>query len=91
MLKTKKLNDVEFSEFELFSICMISDYLILDRFNDSASFVRFEQCFGPLFSKKDQKFHLFEAFQEIAGPNKKYIKFRRMIKAYLIWKKKTIK
>ena len=88
MLKTKKLNDVEFSEFELFSICMISDYLILDRFNDSASFVRFEQCFGPLFSKKDQKFHLFEAFQEIAGPNKKYITFRRMIKAYLIWKKK---
>ena len=94
MSKTKKLFGVEFNEYDLFSICMISDYLFLDRFNDSASFVRFEQCFGPLFSKiknipnKNQKFSLIEAFKEIVGPKKKYITFRRMIKAYLNWKKK---
>ena len=91
MLKTKKLSGTDFSEFELFCVRMISDYLFLDRFNDSASFVRFEQCFGPLFSKKNTQFKLVEAFQEIIGPKKKYITFRRMIKAYLIWKKKLSK
>ena len=87
--KIKKIYDVEISEFELFCIRMISDYLILDRFNDSASFVRFEQCFGPLFSIKDPKFKLVEAYKEIIGKNKKYITFRRLIKAYINWKKKS--
>ena len=91
MSKSKKLSGVNFTEFDLFSIRMISDYLFLDRFNDSASFVRFEQCFGPLFSKKDKKFNLVEAFKEIVGPKKKYITFRRLIKAYLNWKKKLSK
>ena len=88
-MKQKKIYDTEISEFELFCIRMISDYLILDRFNDSASFVRFEQCFGPLFSIKDPKFKLVEAFKEIVGKNKKYITFRRLIKAYINWKKKS--
>ena len=87
--RVKKIYDIEISEFELFCIRMISDYLILDRFNDSASFVRFEQCFGPLFSIKDPKFKLVEAFKEIVGKNKKYITFRRLIKAYINWKKKS--
>ena len=68
---------------------MISDYLFLDRFNDCASFVRFEQCFGPLFSINNSNFKLVEAFKEIVGKKKKYITFRRMIKAYINWKKKT--
>ena len=44
-MRVKKIYEIEISEFELFCIRMISDYLFLDRFNDCASFVRFEQCF----------------------------------------------
>lgn len=66
--RKKKLYWVEFTEFDLFSVRMISDYLFLDRFNDSASFVRFEQCFGPLFSLKNKEFILVEAFKEIIYP-----------------------
>ena len=87
-MKTKKLCNVNFSEFDLASIKMISDYLFLDRFNDSSSFVRFEQCFGPLFSSKNKEFKLVEAFREIVGPKRKYLTFRRLIKAFLRWKKK---
>ena len=86
--RVKKIYDIEISEFEFFCIRMISDYLFLDRFNDSASFIRFEQCFGPLFSNKDTKFKLVEAYKEIVGKRKKYITFRRMIKSYINWKKK---
>ena len=86
----KKIYDVEISEFEFFCIRMISDYLFLDRFNDSASFVRFEQCFGPLFNSI-KNFKLVEAFKEIVGKKKKYITFRRMIKAYINWKKENSK
>ena len=67
---------------------MICDFLFLDRFNDCASFVRFEQCFGPLFSSKNKDFKLVEAYKEIVGPKRKYLTFRRLIKAYLTWKLK---
>jgi hypothetical protein len=85
-IKRKKVYGIELSEFELFSIRMICDYLFLDRFNDCASFVRFEQCFGPLFSPKNKEFKLVEAYKEIIGPKRKYLTFRRMIKAYIKWK-----
>ena len=88
VMRKKNLYGVEFTEFDLFSVRMISDYLFLDRFNDSASFVRFEQCFGPLFSSKNKEFKLVEAFKEIVGPKRKYLTFKRMIKAYLKWKLK---
>jgi hypothetical protein len=88
-MKTKKLCNVNFSEFDLASIKMISDYLFLDRFNDSSSFVRFEQCFGPLFSSKNKEFKLVEAFREIVGPKRKYLTFRRLIKAFIRWKQKA--
>ena len=88
VMKHKTICGIDFSEFELYSIRMISDYLFLDRFNDCASFIRFEKCFGPLFSPKNKKFKLVEAFKEIVGPKRKYITFRRMIKAYLKWKLK---
>ena len=88
VMKHKIICGLDLSEFEFYSIRMISDYLFLDRFNDCASFVRFEKCFGPLFSPKYKKFKLVEAFKEIVGPKRKYITFRRMIKAYLNWKLK---
>ena len=85
-MKRKIIYGVDFSEFELYSIRMICDFLFLDRFNDCASFVRFEQCFGPLFSSKNKEFKLVEAYKEIVGPKRKYLTFRRMIKAYINWK-----
>ena len=87
-MKRKTIYGINFSEFELYCIRMISDFLFLDRFNDCASFVRFEQCFGPLFSPKNKEFKLVEAFKEIVGPKRKYLTFRRMIKAYINWKLK---
>ena len=87
-IRVKKIYGIEISEFEFFCIRMITDYLFLDRFNDSASFIRFEQCFGPLFSIKDTKFKLVDAYKEIVGKKKKYITFPRMIKSYINWKKK---
>ena len=87
-IKSKTLNGVELTNYELAMIRMISDYLFLDRFNDVASFLRFEQCFGLLFSKNDPNFKLSEAFKEIVGEKKKYITFRRMINAFLKFKSK---
>ena len=69
---------------------MICDYLILDRFSDISSFLRFEKCFGPLFTKENKNF-LSDAFQEICGPKKKYINFGRLILAYIKWKTNSSK
>lgn len=91
IMRRKKIEEINFSEFELNCIKMICDYLFLDRFNDSASFVRFEQCFSLLFSPKNKEFKLVEAFKEIVGPKKKYLTFKRMIKAYFNWKLKRSK
>ena len=84
-IQSKQINGVSLSNLEIAKISMICDYLVLDRFHDISSFIRFEQCFGPLFSKENQNF-LIEAFQEICGPKRKYISFGRLIFAYTKWK-----
>ena len=86
-IETKEINGIKLSNLEVAKIAMICDYLVLDRFHDISSFLRFEKCFGPLFAKEKPNF-LFEAFQEICGHKKKYINFGRLISAYLIWKSK---
>ena len=87
IIETKEINGIKLSNLEVAKIAMICDYLVLDRFHDISSFLRFEKCFGPLFAKEKPNF-LFEAFQEICGHKKKYINFGRLISAYLIWKSK---
>ena len=89
-LQTKKINGIEISNFEIAKIAMLCDYLVLDRFHDISSFIRFEKCFGPLFSNEKPNF-LFSVFQEICGPKKKYICFGRLISAYLIWRSQLSK
>lgn len=86
-LETKIINGVKISNLEIAKIAMVCDYLVLDRFQEISSFLRFEKCFGPLFNKEKPDF-LFEVFQEICGPKKKYITFGRLIQAYIIWKTK---
>jgi hypothetical protein len=86
-IETREINGVEVSNLEIAKIAMICDYLVLDRYQDISSFLRFEKCFGPLFSNEKPNF-LFEVFQEICGSKKKYITYGRLIYAYLIWKSK---
>ena len=83
--KTKMINKIEISDIEINKIKTVCDYLFVDRVKDFATFPRFEQCFGPLFSDKTD-FILSEAFKEICGKNKKYITFPRMLSSYINWK-----
>ena len=89
-IETKQINGVNVTNLEIAKVAMVCDYLVLDRFQDVSSFLRFEKCFGPLFSNEKPNF-LFEVFQEICGHKKKYITFGRLISAYLIWKSKLSK
>jgi hypothetical protein len=86
-IETREINGVEVSNLEIAKIAMICDYLVLDKYQDISSFLRFEKCFGPLFSNEKPNF-LFEVFQEICGSKKKYITYGRLIYAYLVWKSK---
>ena len=86
-LETKTLFGTEISDLDIAKIKMLCDYLILDKFGETASFIRFEKCFGPLFSKENPKF-LVEVFKEICGEKKKYFSFRRMILSFIKWKSK---
>ena len=87
-LHKKLVNGVEISNLDLAKIAMICDYLVIDRFHDISSFVRFERCFGPFFAKEPTEF-LSEVFQEICGEKKKYISFGRLILAYTKWISKS--
>ena len=81
----KKIYGTEISNFEIGAIRMVCDYLFVDRIKDMATFPRFEQCFGPLFTDEED-FSLSEVYKEICGEKKKYITFRRMILSLLKWK-----
>ena len=87
-IQKKSINGVEITNLDLAKIAMICDYLVVDRFHDISSFVRFERCFGPLFPKEPTEF-LQEVFREICGEKKKYISFGRLILAYTKWISKS--
>ncbi len=89
-IETREISGVKITNLEIAKIAMICDYLVLDRYKDITSFLRFEKCFGPLFSQEKPNF-LFEVFQELCGSKKKYLTFGRLIHAYLIWKSKISK
>ena len=87
-IKTKKINGVDISNLEISEISMIYDFLVLDRFQEYASFFRLEKCFGPFFPNESSEF-LPEVFKEICGPKHKYISYGRFILAYTKWKSKS--
>ena len=87
-IKTKKINGVDISNLEISEIGMIYDFLVLDRFQEYASFFRLEKCFGPFFPNESSEF-LPEVFKEICGPKHKYISYGRFILAYTKWKSKS--
>ena len=87
-IKTKKINGLDISNLEISEIGMIYDFLVLDRFQEYASFFRLEKCFGPFFPNESSEF-LPEVFKEICGPKHKYISYGRFILAYTKWKSKS--
>ena len=89
-LENKILFGTEISDLDIAKIKMLCDYIILDKFGEVASFIRFEKCFGPLFSKENPRF-LVEVFEEICGEKRKYISFRRMVLSFIKWKSKKSK
>ena len=62
----------------------ICDFLFLDQYEDTASFLRFEQCFQPLFNNINISFE--SIFKDICGEKKKYITYKRFAKSYLNYK-----
>ena len=73
-IETKTILGVELTHLELAEIQMICDYLILDKFGEVSSFIRFEKCFGPLFTQEKTRF-LVEVFEEICGEKKNIFHF----------------
>jgi hypothetical protein len=63
----------------------ICDFLFLDQYEETASFLRFEQCFQPLFNNINISFETI--FKDICGEKKKYITYKRFAKSYINYKK----
>ena len=72
-----KINDSKNIETKIKTIC---EFLFIDRFQDTATFPRFEKCFQPLFNNKN--ISMLKVFKDICGPKKKYITYKRLAKAY---------
>ena len=81
-MSRKKPVDITKEELDKLRIC--ADFLFFDQYKDMASFPRFEECVGSLIP---DDVYLEKIFQEIVGPKRKYITFRRLIKSYLEYKK----
>ena len=58
----------------------ICEFLFFDKYKDTATFQRFEECFQPLF--KNINISLKTVFKEICGQKKKYITYKRLRKAF---------
>lgn len=84
-IKKKIIKGIQITNIEINLIKSLCDYLILDRVKDFATFQRFEQCLGPLFSDNCD-FILSEVYKEICGPKRKYITFKRLLSSYINWK-----
>ena len=78
-------NKIDLTEEEQKKINSICDYLFFDQFSEMATYLRFERCFQPLFIE-DKNIVLEEIFKEICGPKKKYLNYKRFVKAYLNYK-----
>ena len=73
------------SEEEQIKINTICDYLFFDQFSETATYLRFERCFQPLFAE-EANMELDDLFQEICGYKKKYLNYKRFVSSYLKYK-----
>ena len=80
-MSIRKPVNITKEEHDKIRVC--AEYLFFDQYKDMASFPRFEECIGSLVP---DDISLEKVFQDIVGPKRKYITFRRLIKAYLKYK-----
>ena len=76
---------IEIEENEINKIKTLCEFLFFDQYNDTASFLRFEKCFQPLFNNIEN-ISFINIFKDIVGKKRKYITFKRFLKAYLNYK-----
>ena len=77
----------EIDDNEINKIKTLCEFLFFDQYNDTASFLRFEKCFQPLFNNIE-KISFLNIFKDIVGHKRKYITYKRFLKAYLNYKNK---
>ena len=75
-------------ENEYNKIKTICEFLFFDQYQETASFTRFEKCFQPLFCSLEN-ISFLKIFKDIVGPKKKYITYKRFLKAYINYKNKN--
>ena len=73
------------SEEELDKVKVIAEYLFMDQYQDMCSYPRFEECLGAFCL--DKSIDLPKVFTSLCGKKRKYITFRRLLYAYIQWKK----
>ena len=79
---SNKLNLTEEEQKKINTIC---DYLFFDQYTEMSTYMRFERCFQPLYSE-EKDIDMEDVFKEICGPKKKYLNYKRFVKAYLNYK-----
>ena len=73
------------TENEYNKIKTLCEFLFFDQYQEAASFTRFEKCFQPLFCSIEN-ISFMKIFKDIVGPKKKYITYKRFLKAYINYK-----
>ena len=76
------------TEKEIIKLKTLCEFLFYDNYQYWATYSRFEKCFQPLFNNID--INLYEVFTGIIGKQKKYMTYRRFLKAFLQYKKNEI-
>ena len=77
------------TENEYNKIKTICEFLFFDQYQEAASFTRFEKCFQPLFCSIEN-ISFMKIFKDIVGPKKKYITYKRFLKAYINYKNEDV-
>ncbi|MCQ2816011.1 MAG: C2 family cysteine protease [archaeon] len=72
---------INLTEEELGKLKVLADFVFYDEYQDKASYPQFEQTFAAFF--KDGNVSLEKAFKALCGDKRKYLNFKRMIKAFL--------
>jgi hypothetical protein len=83
------MNKIGLNSKEEIQIKTISEYLFFDEYKDYVTYNRFEQCFQPLFN--NISISLDKVFRSICGEKRKYINYKRLVRAYLLYKNKDPK
>ena len=76
----------ENSDIENNKLKTLCEFLFFDQYQETASFTRFEKCFQPLFNNIE-KISFKQIFRDISGYKKKYITYKRFLRAFITFKK----